>query len=150
MIVVVSGSRFWRHPQFVRQVLNSIYVKHGSFVLYHGDCRDRAGNPMGADAHANDWAATVPGVLVRRFPADWARYGNSAGPIRARQMIQEAKRNSWHPGDVRCEAFQRDGSQGTQNAIDFAGDYKIPCKVWTEDDVPQPWGAGKGRKNAAT
>lgn len=135
MIVVVTGSRNWLYPVFVGLRLNSLYVKHGPFTLYHGDCRDRDGNPIGADKHANDWAERTPGIIIRRFPANWKLYGRSAGPRRNRKMIQEARQNVKTLDDVCCEAFQRNKSQGTQTTIDIAKDYHIPLKKWTEDDV---------------
>lgn len=143
MIIIITGSRDWRHPAFVGCVLNTRYVKYGPFILYHGDCRDRNGNPIGADAHADRWAQTAHGIDVRPRPADWNRYGNAAGPIRNREMVHEA---AWAAGDlneVRCDAFQRDDSRGTQNTIDICEGLGIHVDVWTEADVQRLMSARK-------
>ncbi len=137
-IVVVTGSRDWRYPGFVSIVLNAIYARSGKFTLYHGDCRDRFGNPCGADHHADTWAKSAIGMLVKRYPADWATHGYSAGPIRNREMVEDAL--AAVDGDlqsIQLVAFQRKNSRGTQNCINEARRLNIYDTVWTEDDVPE-------------
>ncbi len=48
------------------------------------------GGAAGADEMADNWGiwAEIP---VECYEADWKRYGNSAGPIRNQQMIDEGK-----------------------------------------------------------
>lgn len=48
------------------------------------------GGATGADALADDWAI-VNWVPQMSFPADWRKHGNSAGPIRNQQMIDEGQ-----------------------------------------------------------
>jgi hypothetical protein len=48
-------------------------------VLVHGAA-------SGADAMAGRWAG-ANGVSVTTFPADWNRYGRSAGPRRNQAMV---------------------------------------------------------------
>lgn len=130
MIVIVTGSRNWRHPHFLRAVMNAGYTRYGMFDLYHGAC------PTGADAQADAWARTVPGMHIERFPADWT-HGSSAGPERNERMIMTALRNGSPDGQVRCVAFHRSNSRGTQHAINYARKLHIPTTVWTEADIPQ-------------
>ncbi len=133
-IVIVTGSRNWRYRRFVWMVLNSLYVRNGSFTLYHGDCRDRQGNPCGADADAQAWADTVRDIEVRRFPADWDRYGTRAGPIRNRAMVQTAYREAGAEA-VQGVAFPRGGSTGTRGTIRLMDGYKINCRVWEAEEA---------------
>jgi hypothetical protein len=51
------------------------------------------------------------GILVKKFPADWDRYGKSAGPVRNGQMARYAQR---------LIAFWDGKSTGTKNMIDQA------------------------------
>jgi UDP-N-acetylmuramoylalanine-D-glutamate ligase len=48
------------------------------------------GGATGADALAEEWA-DVWGMRKRVFPANWARDGRAAGPIRNQRMIDEGK-----------------------------------------------------------
>lgn len=137
MIVIVMGDREWPYPAFVRGVMNSLYVQYNLFILYHGDCRDRGGNPCGADHHANEWARSLHGMTVRPRPADWTRYKKAAGPIRNRDMIQEALAEAGSLDNIRYEAFRRPHSKGTNNAIKICKGYDIPGRVWDEKYVMQ-------------
>ncbi len=47
------------------------------------------GGAMGADELGKKWAE-ANGLKVHHHPADWKKHGNSAGPIRNREMAQEA------------------------------------------------------------
>lgn len=48
-----------------------------------------SGKCRGADACGEAWAARARATVVP-FPADWARYGTAAGPIRNRAMAARA------------------------------------------------------------
>ena len=136
MIVIVTGSRDWEHKKFLWTVLNSVYVKHGEFTLYHGDCHIQ-GRPAGADAHAQEWADTNPHVTVKPFPVsrkEWHEHGKSAGPKRNRRMVEEAYRNAG-TGLIIGHAFQRNNSSGTQNTIELMDSFNIPNRVWTHEEA---------------
>lgn len=49
-----------------------------------------AGRARGADSLAIDWAVTN-WCNFQEFPADWYRYGKSAGYIRNKQMLDEGR-----------------------------------------------------------
>ncbi|MCP2210480.1 SLOG family protein [Bradyrhizobium diazoefficiens] len=51
------------------------------------------GRPKGADTCAHRWAGEHK-VPVEMFPAHWRLHGNSAGPIRNKQMLVEGKPES--------------------------------------------------------
>jgi len=48
------------------------------------------GEAPGADTMAREWAEGI-GIDVKKFPADWKRYGRAAGPKRNQQMLVEGK-----------------------------------------------------------
>lgn len=68
-----------------------------------------SGGASGVDSLAEVLAAEL-GVKMMVFPADWARYGRSAGPIRNRQIVDRA--------DF-VLAFMKPTSRGTANALAY-------------------------------
>lgn len=68
------------------------------------------GCASGVDEFGRRWAV-ANNIPVKKFPADWDRYGKSAGPIRNGQMARYAER---------LIAFWNGTSRGTQNMIDQA------------------------------
>jgi hypothetical protein len=81
-------------------------LQHDSIIVIHGAAR-------GADTLAGQ-AAKELGLDVLEFPADWATYHKSAGPIRNRQMIAQDPDFVW--------AFHDDirSSKGTKDMIRVA------------------------------
>jgi hypothetical protein len=80
MKVLVCGGRKFRSFESVEKGLARIYgIKH----LVHG------GAP-GTDTLTGDyaWKYKIPCTI---YWADWAKYGNSAGPIRNAQMLKDSK-----------------------------------------------------------
>lgn len=67
---------------FIYKTLQEINLRHDPIeVLIEGDAK-------GVDRCAGSWARSH-GITNRKFPADWKKYGNSAGPIRNQQMLDE-------------------------------------------------------------
>ena len=89
------------------QTLNSLPQQ--DLLIIHGAA-------MGADRWAVVWAARV-NVPVKRFRANWDRYGKSAGPRRNQKMLDEGK-----PDLV--IAFP--GGSGTADMVDRARTAGIP------------------------
>jgi YspA, cpYpsA-related SLOG family len=77
-------------------------------TIIHGDAQ-------GADKGAHYFAEAM-GLKELSFPANWEKYGKSAGPKRNRQMLEEAS-----PDLV--IAFP--GGKGTFNMTELAFDYQI-------------------------
>ena len=73
-----------------------------------------AGGARGADTLAEDYAAER-GIKFTKFPADWARYGKSAGFIRNAEMAEYCK----GPMNT-CIAFYDGQSHGTANMLTTA------------------------------
>ena len=81
--VIVFGSRYWTNVAPIYQALAVLKAEHGEDLLVvHGDC------PTGADAIAEEVCRLHLGTPVEqeKHPADWKRYGTSAGPRRNAEM----------------------------------------------------------------
>jgi hypothetical protein len=69
--------RFWYEIDKISQNLD--FDNNQPITIIHGAAK-------GADSLANDYAEEC-GWDVEVYPADWGKYGNSAGPIRNQQML---------------------------------------------------------------
>jgi hypothetical protein len=78
-----------------------------------------SGGAKGADHMGERWAA-AQGLPLRLFPAEWAKHGNSAGPIRNRLMAENADA-------LIC--FWDGASRGTENMIREASTRKLRLLV---------------------
>ena len=78
MKILCCGDRNWNDLDTVLEILVT-FSKEA--IIIHGDCR-------GADRTCGAIANEL-GFTVKAFPADWDKYGKSAGPIRNREMIKE-------------------------------------------------------------
>lgn len=84
--VLVCGGRFFKDTALMFATLDDISadVSMGPITkIISGACR-------GADKLAVKWAECT-GTPVEEYPADWAKYGKAAGPIRNLQMLKEGK-----------------------------------------------------------
>ena len=77
-----------------------------------------SGEAKGADKFGEDWAK-AHGIPLKKFPAEWAKYGRAAGPIRNKQMAEYADQ---------LVAFLYPDSRGTANMIKQAK--KLGLKVY--------------------
>ena len=119
--VVVAGSRsiddFW----FVTRKLNNLLCNKEDVTII-------SGTATGPDKLGEDYAK-VHGYKVERYPADWIKYGKSAGYIRNREMAKVADA-------VVC--FYDGVSKGTQHMIDITKEEGkplrvIPCWGWLKE-----------------
>lgn len=116
MIVVICGDRHWTDRDKIYQRL--LLLPFDAAVV-HGDC------PTGADRIA-DQIAREMGFVVVPVPADWTKYGLSAGPIRNSQMIAM--------GPWLVIAFHSDingKSKGTKDCVNKARARGIPVEIIT-------------------
>jgi hypothetical protein len=105
MVVIVAGSRHIQDPHQVASALAASGFTVSEVVS--GACR-------GVDQLAEAWAH-ARAIPVRRFPADWQRYGRSAGPLRNQAMVQYA---AAHGGAL--VAVWNGVSPGTAHTIRYA------------------------------
>lgn len=113
MRVLICGGRKYKDYDTFKTCLSAVQVTRGEFsVIIHG-CA------TGADQMAQQYAERHI-IPVLRFPAEWDKHGDAAGPIRNKRMLDEGK-----PDLVM--AFP--GDRGTANMIKQARQRKID--VWT-------------------
>src|SRR6516164_1507673 len=106
-----TGDRNWTDPYIVQLLLRGLWhmdrEQGGGMVIVHGaapgldSCVDREADYLNMD--------------VRGYPADWQRYGKSAGVRRNRQMMQET-----HPKAVFAFHDYSKDSTGTSDMIRLA------------------------------
>lgn len=116
MKVLVCGGRKFNNERFVVEVLNDFHKMTPIDMII-------SGSAPGADRLGELWAQRF-GILVERYPAEWDRYGRSAGFKRNAQMINEGK-----PDLVVAFA----GGKGTAHTVKLAkaaGIDVFEC-VWT-------------------
>lgn len=117
--ILVCGGREYNDRERVRRILDAVLEGIRSAgkdaCIIHGNAR-------GADLLADQYAREKS-LKVLSFPADWNTYGNRAGPIRNKQMLDEGKPDA-------VIAFP--GGTGTRNMVILAKRYGIPVKEYFE------------------
>ena len=114
--LLITGGRDFTDSAVIEGALMDIEQRPD--VIIHGDA-------AGADRVAGQVAAKW-GIKVWKFPANWARYGKSAGPRRNYQMIQEGR-------PTRVLAFP--GGAGTANMIKQASKAGLTIRRITAEPV---------------
>lgn len=130
MKILICGSRGWKDPTPVTTVIAGYEVlAEGAgevLEIVHGDAKS------GADALA-DRIGKQWGCKVIPEPAEWDRYGKSAGPIRNQRMLDS------HPDISAVWAFRAHGkSSGTDDMVSKAERANIPYFVITGGDNADP------------
>lgn len=121
MRIQITGSRDFTDVKIVggaiARAVGSIYdTKH---VIVHGGAR-------GADSLSGEVARSF-GYTEEVHPADWDRYGKSAGYRRNAEMI------ALKPDVVLAFKKRGAGNKGTQHTIDLANKAGIPViEYWEE------------------
>lgn len=126
-VVVVTGGRDYTNRKYLETQLDALDPDH----IIHGGAE-------GADGLASLWAFKQD-VKRRRevsqqcFMADWATYGNSAGPRRNAEMAAFAAKLAASGANVTVVAFP--GGRGTANMVSAAT--KRGLKVLDLRNVPE-------------
>lgn len=119
MRVIVTGSRGWtdrdRLEKELGELVDRLYPGE-AFCIVHGAC------PDGADALAAEWAALRPWVIEERHPAEWERFGKSAGYRRNAEMVAL-------DADV-VLAFITPGCKGTVHTAALAQDAGLEVRAF--------------------
>jgi len=100
MRVLVCGDRNWSHKAIIQKILSSIKPD----VVIEGEAR-------GADSMAREVAESLE-IVVEKYPANWEKYGKSAGMVRNTQMLKEGK-----PDLVLAFHDDIENSKGTKNMV---------------------------------
>jgi len=99
MVIAVVGSRSFNNRELAFRTLDKYIGNRGHSII--------TGGAHGADAIAEEWAKSR-GVQVQVLPAEWEKYGRSAGPRRNTEIVK------------RCQAviaFWDGKSPGTRDSI---------------------------------
>ena len=87
--------------------------------LYLDDLMVISGTCRGADKLGEQWAFSHE-IPVELFPANWNKFGKSAGYIRNEAMAKYS---------THCIVFIKNHSKGSQHMIDLAKKYGLILKV---------------------
>ena len=103
--VLITGYRYHTDVELIHGALKDLLEEHGKNLVIV------TGGASGADALAYNFAVSNH-LETETYPADWGKYGKSAGPIRNQQMVDTA------PDEVL--AFPHGESRGTRGCIKMA------------------------------
>lgn len=112
MKLIIAGSRSFDDYELLTEQLDEICAKYDITEIVSGTAR-------GADT-MGELYAIAHDIPVKRFPADWNRYGKSAGYRRNEQMAQYADA---------CICFSVDNSRGTEHMINLSKQYRLKLRV---------------------
>ena len=112
--VIVAGSRNFNDYKVVEEKLNFIFSKHRL-----ADIEIVSGGARCVD-HLGEMYAEAKGYALKVFPANWDKYGKSAGLIRNKEMAEYA---------THLVAFWDGVSRGTQSMIQYAKESGLKFKV---------------------
>lgn len=111
MRTIIAGGRDYQFTQEDIAVLNALRSRITEVVC---------GGASGADECGRQWAI-ANNIPVKMFPADWTKYGKSAGPRRNRQM---AEYGEW------LILFWDGVSAGSKNMRDVAQELGLAVTVY--------------------
>lgn len=107
---VVTGSRSWNWADPIHAALEQVAVEYPDAVMIEGGAN-------GADRIARHFWQEI-GRMAMTIPAQWDKYGRSAGPIRNRRMLAT-------PGVGLCIGFVQPDSKGTWDCLAAAAKFGV-------------------------
>lgn len=116
--LIVAGTRSFNDYELLRSILSTLFMKRRCWTIDWNEEIVSGGAP-GADTLAVRYA-TEADIPFKVFPADWKKYGRSAGPRRNRQMAEYADA---------AIVFWDGESRGTQNMIQQMRELGKPVEV---------------------
>lgn len=114
---LVAGSRTFDDYSLLCSTLDRLLVNHESVCIVSGGAR-------GADALAERYAIDHD-LALRVFPADWNRFGKSAGYRRNREMHEFIAQHA----DRGCVCFWDGSSRGTAHNFTLANEFSTPLRI---------------------
>jgi hypothetical protein len=110
MRVIIAGARTFDNYELLKETMAACGFIVDEVV---------SGCARGADTLGELWAVENC-IPIKKFPADWSKYGNAAGPIRNEQMARYGNA---------LVAFLAKDSIGTRDMIARAKKYGLPTIV---------------------
>lgn len=118
---LVVGSRGFTDYDYFSKKLDYLLQNHAKAVIVSGGAK-------GADSLAERYAREK-GFKLKVFPAQWDKYGKSAGYIRNKEMHEYLSKQK-HRG---VAAFWDGKSKGTKQSFQLAEEYDNPLKIIRTD-----------------
>ena len=116
MRVIIAGGRDFSDKEVAFEALNTV-INPGDIIV--------SGHARGADMLGEMYAKEY-GLELELYPAEWDKYGRSAGYIRNRQMAEVADA---------LVAFWDGKSRGTKNMIETAEKLELPVFVFDYEGI---------------
>jgi hypothetical protein len=116
MKVIIAGSRHMPFSDYPKVAVAAKRWQNTCGPIAEVVC----GMAKGADTFGMKWAICEAGLPVKKFPADWNKYGNGAGLVRNREMRDYAD------GLI---AFVYNDSPGTTDMIREMQRVNKPCLI---------------------
>lgn len=125
MKCIIAGSRASHLPETDENFICLQWaIKDSNFDIDTVVC----GMATGVDSMGYKWASEN-NIPIAEFPADWNKFGKSAGPLRNKQMADFADCL------IALLPSRMHQSKGTKNMIEQATKKKMPTKVYYLDDI---------------
>lgn len=115
--IVIAGSRNFDNFIFLMSRMDFLLGKSNL-----EDVQIISGTARGADQLGERYAS-MRGIKVLRMPAEWDKFGKSAGYMRNEEMAQEA---------THCVVFWDGVSKGTKHMMDLAKKYELITRVYIQ------------------
>lgn len=111
MKTIIAGMRDYDSPETVERLAAHVHEMYPITEVISGGAK-------GVDRFGEAWAEKS-GIPITPFPADWDKYGKSAGPVRNAEMASAA--------DALLAVWDGE-SRGTRDMIRKA--YKKDLRIW--------------------
>lgn len=116
MKVIIAGGRNYIFQNKDFEILDYIATKWSISEVV-------SGGATGADQGGEDWAIKN-NISIKKFPADWSKYGKVAGPIRNAEMAAYADGLILFPG-----------GRGSKNMLETAKEFNLEILTIKDDKV---------------
>jgi len=117
MKVIIAGSREFSDFNLLREKCEEIISSEEVEIV--------SGTAKGADKMGEEYAK-AKGYQIKRFPANWNKYGKSAGYLRNKEMAEYADS---------AIIFWDGSSKGTKHMIDLAKDKGLKVNIILYKDL---------------
>ncbi len=112
--VIIAGSRDFNDYQLLESLVDMYLQRYSTDQI-----EIVSGGARGADRLGERYAKSR-GMALKVMPADWNRFGKSAGYRRNEEMAQYA---------THCIVFWDGSSPGTQHMINLANQYNLALRI---------------------
>jgi len=112
--VIIAGSRGFNDYELLERLVDMYLQRYSADQV-----EIVSGGARGADRLGERYAQSR-GMALKVMPADWNRYGKSAGYRRNESMAQYA---------THCIVFWDSSSRGTQHMINLANQYNLALRI---------------------